>query len=146
MDANEKKLLEEKFTIDTFALREILPAPKDQKFKPIFESFCKSLIEESYKLNRLIGVDKEVLLESAKIKDKTAKQKAKEKIAKTKEKVMKKAAKNKNLAESLIKPKYNTKIMLENYFIESDSMGDDSIGIRLQKMMVETLIDNIVSI
>lgn len=146
MDANEKKMLAEKFSMDAYAIKEIIPAPKDAGFKNIYESFSKSLIEESYNLNRMLGVSKEKLLESAMVKDKSAKQKAKEKLAKTKEKVLKKASTNKVLAESLIKPKYSSRVMLENYFIESDAKNDDSMGIKLQRMMVETLIDNLSAI
>ncbi len=146
MDQNEINLLNQKLKTDIEAIKLVKSYPQDKEFRNLFENFSQSLVEESYKLNRLAGVSKEKLLESVFInKNESPKKMAQDKLNVIKQKLSEKANIDKKLAESLIKPNLSNKILLENYFI-NDNLDESNLGIRLQKMLVNTLIENILAI
>ena len=146
MDQNEINLLNQKLKTDIEAIKLVKSYPQDKEFRNLFENFSQSLVEESYKLNRLAGVSKEKLLESVFInKNESPKKMAQDKLNVIKQKLSEKANTDKKLAESLIKPNLSNRILLENYFI-NDNLDESNLGIRLQKMLVNTLIENILAI
>ncbi len=146
MDQNEINLLNQKLKTDIEAIKLVKSYPQDKEFRNLFENFSQSLVEESYKLNRLAGISKEKLLESVFInKNESPKKMAQDKLNVIKQKLSEKANTDKKLAESLIKPNLSNRILLENYFI-NDNLDESNLGIRLQKMLVNTLIENILAI
>lgn len=146
MDQNEINLLNQKLKTDIEAIKLVKSYPQDKEFRNLFENFSQSLVEESYKLNRLAGISKEKLLESVFInKNESPKKMAQDKLNVIKQKLSEKANTDKKLAESLIKPNLSNRILLENYFI-NDNLDERNLGIRLQKMLVNTLIENILAI
>ena len=133
-DTAEKKLLKDKFRMDNYALREIISTTCDTKFAGFFDSFAQSLINESYELNIMNNVAKEILFEAVKRKG-ALRQKAKAEVAEIRSKI---GLKNPETPSGKLVRK-----MLKAYFVKSNPSKNRSIAVKLQELMVEAIIDNL---
>lgn len=133
-DPAEKKLLKDKFRMDNYALREIISPTCDTEFAGFFDSFAQSLISESYELNIMNNVAKEILFEAVKRKG-TLRQKAKAEVAEIRSKI---GLKNSETPSGKLVRK-----MLKAYFVISNPSKNRSISVKLQELMVEAIIDNL---
>ena len=134
-DPAEKKLLKDKFRMDAYAIREIISTTCDTKFAGFFDSFAQSLISESYELNIMNNIPKEILFGTVKRKG-TLRQNAKAEVAEIRSKI--------GLKNPKTPPGKLVRKMLKAYFVKSKSSQNSSISVKLQELTVEAIIDNLV--